>query len=120
MAKEVAYLLLTQQPQVCFSAFPRLCLYVLLIFIDSTGSNSGQRLDNVNQPHLVLASGKLVFLKIFYVMELKSVFLSTLLQAGRLRAGLPLGLRRRLRDSLLLAVGDLQQLGDSLCPGQEQ
>ena len=70
--------------------------------------------------HLVLASGKLVLQKNFYTMELKSVFLSTLLQAGRLRAGLPLGLRRRLRDPLLLAVGDLQQLGDSLCPGQEQ
>ena len=30
---------------------------------DSTGCNSGQRLDNVNLTHLVLASGKLVLPK---------------------------------------------------------
>ena len=33
---------------------------MLLRFSDSPASNSGQRLDNVNQTHLVLASGKLV------------------------------------------------------------
>ena len=33
---------------------------MLLIFIDGTAQNSGQRFDNVNQTHLVLASCKLV------------------------------------------------------------
>ena len=33
---------------------------MLLRFIDGTAYNSGQRLDNVNQAHLVLAGGKLV------------------------------------------------------------
>ena len=117
MAKHVAYLLLTQQPQVWFSAFPWICIFVLLTFIEGTASNIGQRPDNVNRTHLVLDSGKLVLQK---TSKLKSIFLSTLLQAGRLRAGLPLGFRRRLRDPLLLAVGDLQQLRDSLCPGPEQ
>ena len=57
---EVAYLLLAQQPQVQLLVFPRIFLYMLLRFIDSTAKNSGQRLDNVNQTHLVvLASGKL-------------------------------------------------------------
>ena len=36
---------------------------MLLRFIDGTASKSGQRLDNVNWPHLVQASGKLVLQK---------------------------------------------------------
>ena len=36
---------------------------MLLRFIESTALSSGQRLDNVNQIHLVLASGKLVLQK---------------------------------------------------------
>ena len=53
-------LLLTQQPWVPFSAFPKNFLWVLQGFIDGTALYSGQRLYNVNQTHLVLASGKLV------------------------------------------------------------
>ena len=56
-------LLLTQQPQVRFSAIPRIFLLLLLRFIDGTGLNSGQRLDNVNRAHLVLASCNLVLQK---------------------------------------------------------
>ena len=51
---------LTQQPRVRFLAFPRIFLLMLLILIDGTAYDSVQRLDNVNQMHLVLASGKLV------------------------------------------------------------
>ena len=36
---------------------------MLLRFINGTAQSSGQRLDNVNQTHLVLASGKLVLPK---------------------------------------------------------
>ena len=55
-------MLLTQQPLVRFSAVPNFFL-TLLRFIDDMAKNSGQRLDNVNQTHLVLASGKLVLQK---------------------------------------------------------
>ena len=51
---EVAFLLLTQQPRVQFSAFPKNFIWnflLLLGFIDGTGR--GQRLENVNQTHLV-------------------------------------------------------------------
>ena len=57
---EVAYLLLSQQPRVQFSVSPRIFLLMLLRFIDGTAYNSGQRHDNVNPTHLVLASGNLV------------------------------------------------------------
>ena len=57
---KVAYLPLTQQPQVWFSAFPRIFLLILLRFIGSTAWNTGQMLDNVNRTYLVLASGKLL------------------------------------------------------------
>ena len=57
-SKEAAQLLLTQQPRVRFSAFPRIFLLMLLRFIRSTAYNSGQWLDNVNRTHLVLARGK--------------------------------------------------------------
>ena len=40
-------------------------LLMLLRFIDGIAQNSGQRLDNVNRAHLVLASGKLVLQKKF-------------------------------------------------------
>ena len=42
---------------------PRIFLLMLLRFIDGTAYNSGQRLDNVNQPRLVLTSGKQVLQK---------------------------------------------------------
>ena len=58
---EVAYLLLTQQPWVRFSPYLRIFLLMLLRFMDWI--ESGQRLDNVNGTHLVLASGKLVLQK---------------------------------------------------------
>ena len=60
---EGAYLLLTQQPRVWYSVFPRNIHLMWLRFIDSTAYNSGQRLVNVNCTHLVLASGKLVLPK---------------------------------------------------------
>ena len=52
----------------------------LLSFIDSTSWNSGQRLDNFDQTHLVLTSGKLVLQKnltliIFYYYYLFLKFL---------------------------------------------
>ena len=50
---EVAYLLLTRQPQVRFTAFPRIPLLVLLRFVDGSNQNSGQSLDNGNRTHLV-------------------------------------------------------------------
>ena len=43
---------------------------MLLIFIDGTAKNSGQRLDNVNRTHPVLASGKLELQKILDPMDL--------------------------------------------------
>ena len=46
-----------------FSAFPRIFLLILLRLIGSTPYNSGQRLDNVNGIHLVLASCKIVLYK---------------------------------------------------------
>ena len=60
---EVAFLLLTQRPWVLFSAFPSIFPLMLLRFIDDIAKSSGQRLDNVNRTHLVLASGKLVLQK---------------------------------------------------------
>ena len=39
---------------------PKNFLLILPRFIDGSAQNSGQRLDNVNRTHLVLASGKLV------------------------------------------------------------
>ena len=68
---EVAYLLLTQQHWVQFLAFPRIFLLMLLTFIDWTAQNSGQRLDNVNKTHLVLASGKLVLQKSMLILLFK-------------------------------------------------
>ena len=58
---EVAYLLLTQQPWVRFSLFSRIFLLTSLRFMGS--EEGGQRLDNVNETHLVLAGGKLVLQK---------------------------------------------------------
>ena len=46
---------------------------MLLRFIDSTAWKSGQRLDNVTQTHLVLASGELVLQK-RKVEKLKKMF----------------------------------------------
>ena len=63
IAQWIAFLLHTQQPQVWFSAFLKNKL-MLQRLIDSPASNSGQRLDHVNQTHLVLDSGKLVLQKI--------------------------------------------------------
>ena len=55
----IAYLLPTQQLWVRFSTFPIIFVLMLLRFIDGTGYNIGQRNDNVNQTHLVLAGGKI-------------------------------------------------------------
>ena len=59
----VAYLPLTQQPPVWFSALPRIFLLMLLIFIDGTAQNRGPRLDIANWYHPLLASGKIVLHK---------------------------------------------------------
>ena len=40
--------------------FPKNFFLMLLRFIDGTAKASGQKLDNVNRTHLVLAIGKLV------------------------------------------------------------
>ena len=56
-SSEVAYLLLTQQPRVHLSGNLSMFLLMFVRFIDGTAQNSGQRLDNVNRPHLVVASG---------------------------------------------------------------
>ena len=61
---EVACLVLTKKPWVRVSEFPRIFLSMLVIFIDGTTLNSGQRLANVNQTHLELVSGKLVLQKL--------------------------------------------------------
>ena len=68
---EVAYLILTQQPWDRFSVFPRVFLFMLMRYLDILTAllrtvDTGKRLDNVNQIHLVLASGKIVLQKSFY------------------------------------------------------
>ena len=49
-----------------------------LRFIDGTAKNSGQRLDNVYQSHLVLASGKLVRQKKILFKIKKKIFVTFL------------------------------------------
>ena len=44
----------------------------LLRFTDATAQNTAQRLDNVTQTHLVLASGKLVLQKTYFAMIIKT------------------------------------------------
>ena len=67
------FLLRTQWPRVCFAAFTRFFLLMLLRFIYGTSYKSGQRLENVYRTYLVQASGKLLVL-------LKAIFpLSVLL-----------------------------------------
>ena len=51
---------LTQQPRVRFSRFPNAYFDVLEIYRRHCFKESGPRLENVDQTHLVLASGKLV------------------------------------------------------------
>ena len=63
-SSEVAYLLLSQQPWVQCSAFPRNFLLMVLRFIDGTAKKSRQWLDYVNR---TLASGKLVLQKLILV-----------------------------------------------------
>ena len=60
---EVAFLLLTQKPQVRFSAFPKLYLDIADIYRRRWFEKSGQSLENVDRTPLVLASGKLVLQK---------------------------------------------------------
>ena len=55
---EVAFLLLTQRPRVQFSAFP-FAEINRRFWIEE----SGQRLENIDRTHLLLASGKLVLHK---------------------------------------------------------
>ena len=63
-SKEVAHLLLTQQLQVQFSAFPKIYCNVGEIYQRHWLEESGQRLKNVDWTHLVLSSGKGVLQKI--------------------------------------------------------
>ena len=60
----MAFALLTQQPQVRLSTFPKVFLVVAEIYGRPCLEASGQRLDNDNQTHLLLASGKLLLQKI--------------------------------------------------------
>ena len=53
---EVAFLLLTQQAQVQFSAFPKIYFDVAEIYQQRCLEESGQRHENVDRIHLVLAS----------------------------------------------------------------
>ena len=62
-SKEVAFLLLTQQPWVWFSVFPKIYFDVVEIYRWRWLEESGQMLENVDQTHLVLASDKLVLQK---------------------------------------------------------
>ena len=57
------FLLLTQQPQVRLSAFTKIYFDVAEIYRQRWLEESGQRLENVGQTHLVLVSGKLVLQK---------------------------------------------------------
>ena len=59
-SSEVAFLLLTQQPQVRFSAFQKIDFDVAEIYCWCWLEEKGQWLENVDQIHLVLASGKQV------------------------------------------------------------
>ena len=60
---EVAFLLLTQQPQVRFPALPKIYINVAVTYQQRWLEENGQRLENVDRTHLVLASGKLVLQK---------------------------------------------------------
>ena len=67
VAQWIAYLLPTLQPRIQIPAFPIFFsdeFLMLLSLTDGTVLKSGQRLDNVDQTHLVLASGKLVLQKL--------------------------------------------------------
>ena len=87
----IVALVCTQQPQVQFYVFPRIFLLLPVIFIDGNAQNSGHRLDNDNQTHLVLASCKLVIEKTYYGRVLKGVFfLTSLLPAFPAWSLLPL------------------------------
>ena len=55
---EVAFLLLTQQPQVWMLAFPKIYFDVAEIYKWKWLEESGQRLQNDDQTHLALDSGK--------------------------------------------------------------
>ena len=56
-------MLFTQQPQVRVSAFPIIYVDVAEIYRQGWLEESGLRLENVDQTHLVLASGKIVLQK---------------------------------------------------------
>ena len=60
---EVAFLPLTQRPWVHFLAFPKIYFGVAEIYQWHWFEESGQRLENVDQAHLVLESGKVVLQK---------------------------------------------------------
>ena len=61
---EVAFLLRAKQSRVRFSAFPKNNFDVNETYQRRWLEESGQRLEYVDQTHLVLASGKLVFQKV--------------------------------------------------------
>ena len=60
---KVAFLLLTQQTWVQFLAFPKMYFVVAEINQQHWSEESGQRVENVDRTHLVLASGKPVLQK---------------------------------------------------------
>ena len=60
-----AFVLLTHQPQVGFSEFLKIYFNVAEIYRQHLLVESRQRLENVDQIHLVLGSGKLVLQKKF-------------------------------------------------------
>ena len=85
IAQWIAFLLLTQQPRVWFSAFPRFFrnFLMLLRFINSSALLRAWTVQNkcliVNRTHLVLACGKLVLQKWPFFQKLFSLchFLTT-------------------------------------------
>ena len=62
---EIAFLLLTQLPWVRFLAFSKIYFHVAEICRQRWLEESGQMIENVDQTHLSLASGKLVLQKNF-------------------------------------------------------
>ena len=69
----MSFLFLTQQPRIVLLAFPKIyfqcCWDLWWRWIDEIV----QRLENADQTHLVLASGKLVQQKVFLHVSLKKV-----------------------------------------------
>ena len=71
-SSEAAFFLLTQRPRVRFSTSPKIYCYDVEIYTWPWLEKSRLRLENVDQTHLVLASGKLVLRKSFSRSCIKS------------------------------------------------